>query len=246
LSYVAEEQAVKFLAQRDRQPELMDQPGLDRDTHHRALDGLRAANAISRTSQVMWRGVMEAGIVPHNGRPLRILDIATGGGDVLIGVAKLAARHGVAVETHGCDISATAVEYAQSVANQAKLSDTKFFQLNVLVDPLPEEYDVVMSTLFFHHLGNDDAKQLLGRMAKSAKRCVLVDDLCRSRLGYLYAWAGGRLLTRSPIVHADGPLSVSAAFTISEFRRLAQDVGLRDARFKRHWPQRFLMSWNKP
>lgn len=237
---------MKFLAQRDRQPELMDQPGLDRETHRRALDGLRAANAISRTSQVIWRGIRESGIVPDNGRPLRMLDIATGGGDVVMGIARLAARHGVAMEAHGCDINATAVEYAQSVANQARLSGTKFFQLNALVDLLPDEYDVFMSTLFFHHLGNEDAKQLLGRMAKSARRCILVDDLCRSPLGYFYAWAGGRLLTRSHIVHADGPLSVSAAFTIPEFRRLAQDSGLSAAQFRRHWPQRFLMSWKKP
>ena len=172
--------------------------------------------------------------------------LRSGGGDVVLGVAKLAVRHGVAVETHGCDINSTAVEFAQSVANQAELSGTKFFQLNVLVDPLPEDYDVLMSTLFFHHLGNDDAKNLLGHMAKSAKSCVLVDDLCRNRLGYLYAWVGGRLLTRSHIVHADGPLSVRAAYTIAEFRRLAQDAGLRDAQFRRHWPQRFLMSWKKP
>jgi 2-polyprenyl-3-methyl-5-hydroxy-6-metoxy-1,4-benzoquinol methylase len=237
---------LRFLAERNRQPELMDQPGLDREAHHHALDGLRTTNAISRTSHVIWRGIREAGIVRSNGRPLRILDIATGGGDVAIGVAKLAAGQGIAVETHGCDINATAVEYAQSVANQAKLSGTKFFQLNALVDPLPEEYDVLMSTLFFHHLANRDAEQLLGRMAKAAGHCVLVDDLCRSRLGYFYAWAGGRLLTRSPIVHTDGPLSVSAAFTISEFRRLTQDAGLRDAQFRRHWPQRFLMSWKKP
>jgi SAM-dependent methyltransferase len=236
---------LKFLAGRDRQPELMDQPGLDREAHRRALDGLRAANAISRTSQVIWRGIREAGIARGNGRPLRILDIATGGGDVAIGVAKLAAGQGIAVEVHGCDINATAVEYARSVAERAKLSNTKFFQFNALVDPLPEEYDVLMSTLFFHHLANDDAKQLLGRMAKSARHCVLVDDLCRSRLGYFYAWAGGRLLTRSPIVHADGPLSVSAAYTIPEFRQLTQDAGLRGVELRRHWPQRFLMSWKK-
>jgi 2-polyprenyl-3-methyl-5-hydroxy-6-metoxy-1,4-benzoquinol methylase len=223
----------------------MDQPGLDRETHRRALEGLRTANAISRTSQVIWRGIREARIVPDNGRPLRILDIATGGGDVVIGVATLAARHGVTIETHGCDVSATAIEYAQSVASQSKVGGAKFFQLNALVEPLPEGYDVLMSTLFFHHLGNDDAKQLLGRMAKSARRCILVDDLNRTRLGYFYAWAGGRLLTRSHIVHTDGPLSVSAAFTIPEFRQLAQEAGLRDVQVRRHWPQRFLMSWKK-
>ncbi len=224
----------------------MDQPGLDRETHCRALDGLRTTNTISRTSQVIWRGIREAAIAPTNGRSLRILDIAAGGGDVVLGVAKLASRCGVAVEAHGCDINVTAVEYAQSVASQAKLSGTRFFQLNALVDPLPEAYDVLMSTLFFHHLANDDAKQLLGRMAKAANRCVLIDDLCRNRLGYLYAWAGGRLLTRSHIVHTDGPLSVSAAYTIPEFRQLAKDAGLSNAQFRRHWPQRFLMSWKKP
>ena len=239
------ERDLKFLTERDRQPELMDQPGLDRETHHRALDGLRVANSISRTSQVVWGGIKKAGIYRINGRPLRILDIATGGGDVAIGVAKLAAGQGIAVEVHGCDINVTAVEYAQSVANQANLSGTKFFQLNALVDPLPEEYDVLMSTLFFHHLGNGDARQLLGRMVKSAKRCILVDDLYRTRLGYFFAWAGARMLTRSHIVHTDGPLSVSAAFTISEFRQLAQDAGLRGVQFRRHWPQRFLMSWTK-
>jgi SAM-dependent methyltransferase len=238
--------AVKFLAERDRRPELMDQPGLDRETHRRALNGLRAANSISRTSHVLWRGIREAGFVADSSRAMRILDIAAGGGDVVLGVAMLAARDGVAVEAHGCDISPTAVEFAQSASERAGLPGAKFFQLNALVEPLPEECDVLMSTLFFHHLSNDDAKHLLGRMAKSARRCVLIDDLCRSRLGYFYAWAGGRLLTRSHIVHTDGPLSVGAAFTISEFRELAQDAGLRDAQFRRHWPQRFLMSWKKP
>jgi 2-polyprenyl-3-methyl-5-hydroxy-6-metoxy-1,4-benzoquinol methylase len=237
---------VKFLAKRDRQPESMDQPGLDREIHRRALDGLRAANAISRTSQVLWRGIREAGIVRDNDGPLRILDIATGGGDVVIGIAKLAARNGVAVETHGCDVSTTAVEIAQNFAEQTGLFGAKFFQLNALVEPLPDDYDVLMSTLFVHHLSNDDAKQLLDRMAKSTRRCVLVDDLSRSPLGYFYAWAGGRLLTRSHIVHIDGPLSVNAAFTVPEFRQLAQEAGLRDAQFRRHWPQRFLMSWKKP
>lgn len=237
---------MKFLAKRDRQPELMDQPGLDGETHRHALVGLRTTNSISRTSQVIWRGIRDANIPPDGGRALRILDIAAGGGDVVIGVAKLAARHGVAIESHGCDINPTAVEYAQNAAQRARLSAAAFFQLNALVDPLPDDYDVLMCTLFIHHLTAEDARQLLHRMAQSTRRCVLIDDLCRNRLGYLYAWAGGRLLTRSHIVHTDGPLSVRAAFTIAEFQQLANDAGLRDVHFRRHWPQRFLMSWKKP
>jgi SAM-dependent methyltransferase len=223
----------------------MDQPGLDREAHHRALGGLRTTNSISRTSQVVWRGILDLGIFP-DGRPLRILDIAAGGGDVVIGVARLAARHNVAIEAHGCDINPTAVKYAQNAAQRAAIVSAKFSQLDALINPLPDDYDVLMCTLFLHHLCNDDARELLRRMGQAARRCVLVDDLCRNRLGYLYAWVGGRLLTRSPIVHIDGPLSVRAAYTIAEFRQLAHEAGLAEVQFRRHWPQRFLMSWKKP
>ena len=235
-----------LLAQRDRRPELMDQPGLDGDIHRRALSGLGTANVMSCTASNVWRGILAADILPPDGRPLRVLDIATGGGDVLLGVVKRAARHKIPIEAQGCDINPTAVEYARQAAVEADIADTKFSQLNALVEPLPEGYDVVMCTLFLHHLSDEDVHQMLRRMAHAAARCVLVDDLCRNGLGYLYAWVGGRILTRSHIVHVDGPLSVRAAFTVKEFRQIVDEAGLQGAQIHRHWPERFLMSWKKP
>jgi 2-polyprenyl-3-methyl-5-hydroxy-6-metoxy-1,4-benzoquinol methylase len=234
-----------FLSRRDRQPELMDQPGLDADTHRHALDGLRTTNSICRTAHVIWRGIMDLNIRPTGGQPLRVLDIAAGGGDVVLGLAKLGTRYGISMELHGCDINATAVEHAQNAANQAAVANVRFSQLNALTAPLPNDYDVLMCTLFLHHLSEVDARELLRRMAQAAKRCVIVDDLRRTRFGYFYAWAGGRLITRSHIVHTDGPLSVRAAFTIAEARQLALDAGLQNAHFRRHWPERYMMSWTK-
>jgi 2-polyprenyl-3-methyl-5-hydroxy-6-metoxy-1,4-benzoquinol methylase len=236
---------LRFLAERDRQPELMDQPGLDAEIHQHALRALGFTNTVSGTSRQVWRGIAAANILPPDGQPLRILDIAAGGGDVLIGVIKLAARHKIAIEAHWCDINPTAVAYAEQTAVNAGITNAKFSQLDVLSDPIPQGYDVVMCTLFLHHLSDDNIRHVLRRMAQAAAKCVVVDDLCRNRLGYLYAWAGGRLLTRSRIVHTDGPLSVRAAFTIGEIRQLAHDAGLDGAQFHRHWPQRFLMTWKK-
>lgn len=237
--------AVAFLSARDRQPELMDQHGLDAKSHSHALKGLRAANALSRVSQAIWRGLREELAAPDWPRSVKILDIAAGGGDVVIGLAKLGRRHGVEMEVHGCDISPTAVDYAQRAAADAGLNCATFSCLNALVDALPRDYDVVMSTLFLHHLSECDASQLLRRMAQATRRCILISDLRRSRMGYCYAWAGARLLTRSPIVHTDGPLSVRAAFTTEEMRRIAAGAGLHGARFTNHWPERYLMRWTK-
>jgi SAM-dependent methyltransferase len=234
-----------FLAQRDRQPELMDQPGLDHETHRRALAALGKTNKACGVSRAIWRTICAARIFPPDSQPLRVLDIASGGGDNIIGIAQLAKRHGIAITAHGCDINPVAVDYAQHAANAAGVPSVEFFRLNALEQPLPDGYDVIMTTLFVHHLTEPDARELLRRMGTAARRFVLIDDLRRSRLGYFYAWAGGRLLTRSHIVHTDGPLSVRAAFSIPEVSQLAREAGWRGVKFQFHWPQRFLMTWKK-
>jgi hypothetical protein len=97
--------------------------------------------------------------------------------------------------------------------------------------------------LFLHHLDEPQAVALLARMAGAARRLVLVNDLNRSRAGYLLAWAGTRLLSTSAVVHTDGPLSVEGAFTIAEATALAEKAGLTGARVEPRWPCRWLLQW---
>jgi 2-polyprenyl-3-methyl-5-hydroxy-6-metoxy-1,4-benzoquinol methylase len=222
----------------------MDQPGLDGAVHRRALAGLRTVNMFSRTAKSLWQGLADVGVL--GGGPIRVLDIAAGGGDNVLRLAARARQSGVNLTSHGCDISPTAVAHAQAFATRSGFTDVQYFQLDALRDRLPEDYDVLMCTLFLHHLAEGDAVELLRRMAAAARRAVLIDDIVRSRFGYVLAWAGGRLLTRSPIIHVDGPLSVRAAFSLGEAGELVERAGLHGARFRRHWPERFLMSWRKP
>jgi hypothetical protein len=103
--------------------------------------------------------------------------------------------------------------------------------------------DILVCTLFLHHLDEEGAVALLGRMKAAARQLVLVSDLRRSRLGYVFAWAGCRLLSRSRVFHVDGARSVAAAFTTDEARRMAGSAGLEGARVTTHWPQRWLLTW---
>ena len=99
-------------------------------------------------------------------------------------------------------------------------------------------------TLFVHHLDPPDVVRLLKGMAARARRLVIVDDLIRSRLGYSMAWIGTRLLSRSWVVHHDGPLSVQGAFTPSEILDLATQAGWRDCVLERTWPERYRLCWS--
>jgi len=223
----------------------MDQPNVERGAHVQALIGLGKANRVCGIARSVWSSIQEAFPAGDACEPIRILDIAAGGGDILRRMAQLARKVGVAIEAHGCDMSDTSVAFAQDAAGRAGLKELRFFRLNVLGEALPTGYDVVMSTLFLHHLANSQAQELLARMAQATERLVLVDDLRRTAMGYAYAWLGGRLLTRSPIVHVDGPLSVRSAFSIDEVTQLAAAVGLDGAIIESHWPQRFQLTWTK-
>jgi 2-polyprenyl-3-methyl-5-hydroxy-6-metoxy-1,4-benzoquinol methylase len=175
--------------------------------------------------------------------PIRVLDVATGGGDTPIAIGHLALLSRLKLEVHGCDISPEAVNYAE---NQPRAPDlpVRFFVLDALREDLPSGYDIVMCSLFLHHLDEPVAVGLLRRMAASARRLVLVNDLIRSPWGYLIAMVGCRLLSTSKIVHHDGPVSVASAFTPDEMLALAERAGLNGALITRHWPERFLLSWD--
>jgi 2-polyprenyl-3-methyl-5-hydroxy-6-metoxy-1,4-benzoquinol methylase len=224
---------------RNRIPELMDDPELAEATHRGALRGLSRVNWISCTVSVLWRAIRRQ---TTDRNRLRVLDVGCGGGDVLIGLAQRACREDQQLVGIGCDISPTAIKHAEAAAFDDRIH-LEFLQLDCLADPLPGAFDVAICSLFLHHLDDAEVVLLLGKLRESS-RAIVVDDLVRSRVGFALAWLGTRIMTRSRIVHVDGPLSVRAAFSISEIKGLADEAGLRGATISRHWPFRFLLEWS--
>jgi SAM-dependent methyltransferase len=232
------------LAERHRRSEIMDGPGLDPAEHARALRGLGRINWISRSASILWPPIARLA-ASEPGRPIRVLDLASGGGDVPIALARLASSSRLKIDVEGSDASPEAVRFATTQA-EAHGSPVRLRVLDALRDPIPAGFDVISCSLFLHHLDHADAARLLRAMADAAARLVLVNDLARTRVGYLLAWLGCRLLSRSPVVHHDGPVSVAAAFTPDEALRLARESGLDVATVSPRWPQRFLLAWSRP
>lgn len=237
---------------RDLQPELMDDPNLDAAEHRKALTGLARLNRLSGAASLLWPVVVQAARSTkkaRRGRPLRIIDLATGSADVPLQLALRAARAGLAMEILGVDRSAVAVEQAErAFAKHGKALEgvrAQFLAGDVLDAglALPIGWDLVMCSLFCHHLSDEQVVRLLQVMKGVAGGMVVVSDLERSRLNLMMVGVGSRLVTRSRVVHADAVQSVRAAFTCDEFAALCIRAGLAGATIRKCIPARFIMMW---
>jgi 2-polyprenyl-3-methyl-5-hydroxy-6-metoxy-1,4-benzoquinol methylase len=231
------------LRERRLQPEIMDDPKLDEARHYEALRGLSRLNLVGKSARLIWPTLVD--LSRNVGRTIRVLDIATGAGDVPLALGKLARRHGVAAEFAGCDISSRAIEYARRQATQADVP-IDFFTCDALHDNLPTGYDAIICSLFLHHLQREQALNLLRRMADACSRLVVVSDLNRTRSTMFITRMASLLVTRSDVVHVDGPRSVQAAFSVAEAKQLTLEAGLAACSIRSAWPCRFLITWQRP
>lgn len=240
---------------RDLRPEVMDDPNLDPAEHRKALIGLSRLNRLSGAASLLWPVVMQAARQTkkaRRGRPLRVLDLATGSADVPLHLARRGARSGLAMEIVGVDRSPVAVAEAERAfaAQQGLAGIQARFLAGDVLDAglaLPTGWDLVMCSLFCHHLSDEQVVRLLevmrGIAGCGSGGMVVVSDLERSQLNLMMVGVGSRLVTRSRVVHADAVQSVRAAFTCDEFAALCIQAGLAGATIHKCFPARFLMTW---
>jgi 2-polyprenyl-3-methyl-5-hydroxy-6-metoxy-1,4-benzoquinol methylase len=226
------------LGRRRLTPEWMDDPALDATEHQRALAALARLNLMSRAAGILWPFIEADRATPQ--RPLHLLDVACGDGAILRALVRRARGRFFGT---GIDISPTAID--QATRNAAP--HLRFLRHDAL-DPATElpAADVVISSLFLHHLTNDQVVDLLSRMGRAARRQIIVSDLQRSRLSWILVWIAARLVTRSPVVHHDSARSVEAAWKPSELLSLARRAGLRDVQVAWAMPCRLILTARPP
>jgi SAM-dependent methyltransferase len=230
-----------------RHAELMDDPALPEADHLHALRALATINAFSRTSAVIAAAATRLAV--DSRRPIEIVDLACGGGEVTRGCATRLGRlmPSTRIAMTGLDMNDRALARARrEAAGGGCTGDVRisFSRRDLVTDGCPP-CDLAISSLFLHHLDDRQAGQLLRSMAASCRLGFVISDLIRSRLGLVLAIVGTGVLSTSRVARVDGPLSVRAARTLPEYRDLLDAHGLRSATIQRSWPERVLITWRR-
>jgi ubiquinone/menaquinone biosynthesis C-methylase UbiE len=147
-------------------------------------------------------------------RPLVLLDVGTGLGDIPARARARARRRGVALVTLGVDSS-------EPLVRAARRPDFATVRADALRLPLADgSVDVAMCSQVLHHFDWADALLLLREMDRVARRRVIIADLRRSWLAAAGIWAASWVLRFHPVSRHDGVVSVMRGFTRGELREL--------------------------
>jgi SAM-dependent methyltransferase len=200
-------------------PELMDTEACDYETFRACLVDLATVNRLTmayRPTLAFFDRLARGGLLPR-GRALRVLDVGAGYGDMLRVLDRWARRRGLALELVGADLN----PFAARAATEATGPDRPIRWLTADALALGETPpDVVISSLFAHHLDDDELVRFLAWSEANARIGWLVNDLHR----HWFAYYGFALLSRvmgwHRFVRHDGPVSIARAFEARDWRRL--------------------------
>jgi len=166
--------------------------------------------------------------------PVHIVDVGSGGGDLLRQIAGWARRRGIAVELTGIDLN----PYAARAAAEATPKELGIAWVtgNALLYRPEKPVDIVVSSLTAHHLEDCEIVALLRWMEATAQVGWFINDLERSQWSCrMFGWVE-RMVGWHRFVRHDGPVSFRRAFREDDWARLlaAAEVPL-EAVTVEHW-----------
>jgi ubiquinone/menaquinone biosynthesis C-methylase UbiE len=163
---------------------------------------------------------------------LTVIDIGTGGADIPLALLERARTRRRGLTIVGID-NRPEVLAAAPVANPAVATapGLKLYLGDGRSLPYPDRsFDVAHVSMVVHHLAPDAAVELLREMARVSRLGVVVNDLDRSRLGWIGAWLLSHLLTSNRFTQHDAPLSVQRAYRAEEMAAMLRQAGLTPVR----------------
>ena len=213
-------------------PELMDRPQPVTRELERDLANLRSFNRWFGSHRLV-RLFLRRWFKP-NGKA-RILDVATGSGDIPRLIVDHARRQNISVQIDAIDQQESTIEIARRLS--AAYPEINFYCADLFewnsspglkldgLKPSSFPYDIVLCSLALHHFTNNDAVRALQKIRELSRARVLLADLRRARWLSCAVYCVTATIYRDEMTKTDARLSAARAFSFGEMRELAERAG---------------------
>jgi len=210
------------------EPELMDRPQLVSSELEKDLRNIRQLNRFFGSHRLVLH-FLRRWIKP--GDHVRIVDLATGSGDIPRLIVDYAQKIGAKVEVDALDRQSATLEIARKLSGN--YPEISYIDANILEWQPADPYDIVLCSLALHHFSDEDAMRLLRRCGDLSRKFVLVSDLRRGLLATIGVYLLTALIFREPMTRYDGRVSAARAFSFAELDDLAGRAGWRNFQHKK-------------
>jgi SAM-dependent methyltransferase len=216
--------------------ELLDDPAADPATVVRSLGNIARANRWFGGAAAVRYGLAWVLRGAPTTRPLSLLDLGTGAGDLPAHAVRWARGRGHTLRPVGLELSRAAAAMAARAGVPCAVASAG-------MPPIREKsVDLVLVSQLAHHFTRDSTVRLLRTCDALARVGVVVADLRRGPLGPIAFWVGARALGFDSTTVADGITSLRRGFTAGELRGLLAAAGVR-ARVARRPGYRLVAAW---
>jgi SAM-dependent methyltransferase len=216
--------------------ELLDDPGADPAAVTRSLRNVARANRWFGGAAAVRHGLRRLLRDLAPGRPLTLLDLGTGAGDLPGRAVGWARRQGHVLRPLGLELSRPAAALAEAAGVPCAVACAG-------APPLRDKsVDLVLVSQVAHHFTRDSAVGLFRICDALARVGVVVADLRRGRLAPLAFRVGATALRFDPVTIADGVTSIRRGYTPGELRELLLAAGVH-ARVSRRPGYRLVATW---
>jgi hypothetical protein len=216
--------------------ELLDDPAADPELVARSLRNIARSNRWFGGGAAVRHGLLRLLRGVPRDRPLMLLDLGTGAGDLPRRAVRWAGRRGYRLRPVGLELSRVAAAMAHRAGIPCAVACAGAPPLR------SKSVDLVLASQVAHHLSRESAVRLLRTCDDLARVGVVIADLRRGRMAPLAFWFGARALRFDPATVADGLTSIRRGYTEGELRELLAAAGV-SARVTRRPGYRLVATW---
>ncbi len=223
--------------------EIMDDFTLEGKALRTNLDILASINKWLGGNQVSLNGIQKLIKKLPRDQKLVIVDLGCGNGDMLRRVSKLGDRIGYQFKLMGIDANKDSIQYATLLSLGYK--NITFHQMNIFSEEFKGlTYDIALSTLFLHHLNNEEIIDKLSLLNKQARVGIVVNDLHRNKVAY-FLFNIISFFINNKIIRNDGLVSIRRGFKKDELVNFANKLQIKsDIRWKWAFRYQWIMKTN--
>ncbi len=220
---------LKSLDKRSESDEYLDSPAIDGKDLEESFKFMRFVNRCGGGYKTAIRGLENALGARPKSKPVEILDVGCGTGDMGLAVSRWGRGRGFDIRYTGIDKNEWVV---RSAIERSGNRNIRYRTGDLFKADLPEA-DFVMASMVMHHLNDRDVARAIVHLLNRSRHALIINDLIRSPVSYVLC----RILTlfTGDINRNDALLSVRKGFRVNEMRALLDGLKIAAHIEKRPW-----------